>query len=136
MNHVADILDRSKTIHLSKRADYTTKTDENPYENFQRSSLLATWFPSDYVSFAVLIGTKLARLASLLTKEKLGIKPNNESIDDSFLDLVTYCALFYGYWKSKQEILPSGSIESPKIKSCFVHEFFNASCPACVDNLK
>lgn len=99
INHVAEILERSKAIHLKKRADYATDPTANPFENFDRSNLIAEWFPQDYKSFAVLIGTKLARLASLLVSRKT---PNNESLDDSFLDLITYCALFYGYWKERQ----------------------------------
>jgi hypothetical protein len=100
MNPVEEILKRSIKIHAKKRADYTTQPDDNPFENFERSSLIASWFPFEYVSFGVLIGTKLARLGSLLVSNR---KPQNESIDDSFLDLITYCALFYGCWKSKQE---------------------------------
>lgn len=97
-NHVEEILNRSKEIHLRKREDYASDPTANPFENFDRSSIIAGWFPIEYCSFAVLIGTKLARLGSLLVRGK---SPVNESIDDSFLDLVTYCALFYGYWKSK-----------------------------------
>lgn len=99
MNYVEEILKRAIKIHVLKREDYTSDPNIDPYENFDRSTLIASWFPSTYASFAVLIGTKLARLGSLLIS---GRKPNNESIDDSFLDLVTYCALFYGYWKSRQ----------------------------------
>ena len=32
----------------------------------------------------------------------IGKAPNNESIDDTFLDLITYCALFYAYWKEQE----------------------------------
>lgn len=99
MNHVEEILNRSLAIHLKKREDYASDPTANPFENFDRSNAVAVWFPDSYKSFAVLIGTKLARLGSLLITGKT---PNNESIDDTFLDLVTYCALFYAYWKDKQ----------------------------------
>ena len=99
INHVEEILNRSKAIHLKKREDYASDPTINPFENFDRSNLIANWFPSGYKSFAVLIGTKIARLGALLVTGKT---PNNESIDDTFLDLITYCALFYGYWKSRQ----------------------------------
>lgn len=99
-----NILERSKEIHVKKSQDYTTNTEENPHENFERAALIASWFPIKYASFAVLIGTKLARLASLLTKEERagGYTPNNESTDDSFLDLLTYSGLFFSFWKSKR----------------------------------
>ncbi len=97
------ILERSKEIHLKKSQDYTTNTEVNPHENFERAALIASWFPVKYAAFAVLIGTKLARLASLLTKEEQsGYSPNNESTDDSFLDLLTYSGLFFSFWKSKR----------------------------------
>lgn len=98
MNYVEEILNRSRDIHLKKREDYATNPTADPFENFDRSSEIARWFPVTYSSFAVLIGTKLARLGSLLVTGKA---PNNESIDDTFLDLVTYCALFYAYWKER-----------------------------------
>lgn len=108
MNHVEEILKRSMEIHLKKREDYASDPTANPFENFDRSNEIAGWFPDSYKSFAILIGTKIARLGSLLIKGKT---PNNESIDDSFLDLITYCALFYAYWKSKQEVIKSSAIK-------------------------
>jgi hypothetical protein len=107
MNHVEEILNRSKEIHLKKREDYASDPTANPFENFDRSSIIASWFPNRYKSFAVLIGTKIARLGALLITGKT---PSNESIDDTFLDLITYCALFYGYWKERQ-LRESAAIE-------------------------
>lgn len=98
-NHVEEILNRSKAIHLKKREDYASDPTANPFENFDRANGIISWFPAQYASFASHIGTKLARLGSLLTTGKT---PNNEALDDTFLDLITYCALFYGYWKEKQ----------------------------------
>lgn len=96
-----ELLKRSEEIHLKKSEDYTTNTEENPHENFERAALIASWFPQRYSAFAVLIGTKIARLASLLTKEeRSGYTPNNESTDDSFLDCFIYVGLFYSYWKT------------------------------------
>jgi hypothetical protein len=84
-----EIFKKCQKISLSKRQDYTSSTDS--HENFKRSAAVASWFKSDQDKvYAVLVATKLARLGNLLdTKE-----PNNESIDDTFLDLVNYCALW------------------------------------------
>lgn len=89
-----ELLDASKAIHLKKNQDYAN--DNNPFSNFERSAELISWFnnPTDK-SFIALIGTKLARIAELSD----GRTPNNESLDDSFLDLVTYCALWASYVK-------------------------------------
>jgi hypothetical protein len=74
---------------MSKRHDYSS--DHDNHENFKRSAELASWFASDKDKpYTVLIGTKLARLATLLDHKE----PNNESIDDTFLDLINYCALW------------------------------------------
>lgn len=98
MTPFEEILNRSLEIHKKKREDYTTNPDSNPYENFTRANEIVSWFPPEYKSFASHIGTKLARLGSLLQD---GRKPNNESLDDSFLDLVTYCGLMYGFYKQE-----------------------------------
>ena len=127
INHVEEILKRASDIHLKKREDYATNPTADPFENFDRSSEIARWFPTTYSSFAVLIGTKLARLGSLLVTGKA---PNNESIDDTFLDLVTYCALFYAYWKSRQ-ISNQQSMNIKSLNLC-PHEFnIDGICNRC-----
>lgn len=92
-----DLLQRMAEIHTKKKADYATAA--NPFDNFERSGEIASWFtdPTDK-AFAILVGTKLARLGNLLNEDK---EPQNESVDDSFLDLCTYCALWASYRKSK-----------------------------------
>lgn len=81
-------------IQKLKQQDYTSGT--NRMENFERSSFIASWFKNDEdKSFAVLIGTKLARLASLLNKNNnRDSKPNFESIEDTFKDAINYFALW------------------------------------------
>lgn len=98
-SHFMALLKRAEEIHIRKNQDYTTNPEINPYENFDRANAIAIWFPDNFKSFAILIGTKLARLASLLSSKR---RPSNESLDDSFLDLVVYCILMYCYWKERQ----------------------------------
>lgn len=89
---VINRLERIKKIHEKKNEDYTEK---DAFENFDRSGVIGSWFSDPaHKSFAILIGTKLTRLATLLNKKAA---PNNESIEDSFDDLTTYCALFGAY---------------------------------------
>lgn len=82
-------------IHDSKSEDYTG--DDGPFTNFFRASLLAGQFtdPIDQV-FAALIGIKIARLG-VLTRE--GKEPNNESIQDTRIDLANYAALWAAYYE-------------------------------------
>lgn len=107
---VIALLDKIRTIHEKKNSDYAAVN--SPFENFERSAKLSSWFNSDAdKSFVVLIGTKLARLATLLNDKNK--KPNNESIDDSFLDLATYCILWGAYHQNKQIIERSSSAHKP-----------------------
>jgi len=84
-----DIFTKCNDIHIGKRHDYTSGKDN--HENFKHSAELASWFKNDQdKSYVILIGTKLTRLASLLDSKE----PKNESIEDTFIDLVNYCALW------------------------------------------
>lgn len=86
------LLERMQEINDKKSGDYTSA---GPFQNFDRSAELASWFKNNTdKAFVVLIGTKLARLATLLDSGKT---PNNEPVSDSFLDLCTYCALWASY---------------------------------------
>lgn len=101
---VMQILENIKIIHERKNADYSASN--KAFENFQRSAILSSWFNDDRdKAFVVLIGTKLARLATLLNKAGHGATPNNESIDDTFLDLATYCILWASHRKSVDLII-------------------------------
>lgn len=91
---VKELLDKIQAIHDRKNADYA---EGGPYENFERSAMLMSWFKHDQdKAFVNLIGTKVARLATLLNTAR---EPNNESIEDSFLDLCTYCVLWSTFHK-------------------------------------
>lgn len=88
---VERILGQIYEIHAKKNSDYAAKG--SPFENFERSAELMSWFSRDEdLPFVCLIGTKLARIATLRSKTD---KPNNESLEDSLLDLSTYCILWY-----------------------------------------
>lgn len=89
-----EILKSGLKLLESKGQDYCEDREVNQFENFERSNLIASWFKHDEdKSFAVLIGTKLARLASLLNSSRT---PNNESTLDSFIDGANYFALWGG----------------------------------------
>jgi len=94
---VMTMLNKIKMIHEKKNEDYSSP--DRQYQNFDRAAELISWFDNDrdkaYIS---LIATKLARLGILLSS---GRTPNNESIEDSFIDLCTYCIL----WASHHEYL-------------------------------
>ena len=77
-------------VHDKKSADYATSA--NFYSNFEEAAAVAGC--SIDTVFAVLIGIKLSRLKVLLTSGK---EPNNESVQDSRLDLAVYSTLWASY---------------------------------------
>ena len=97
------LLDDIKELHERKAHDYSKESD--PYSNFKFAALLVAEFsnPVDQV-FASLIGVKISRLSQLLG----GKEPNNESIEDSFKDLTTYCALWTSHYVDTHQPRTSG----------------------------
>jgi len=91
------ILDKMREIHDKKSQDYAK--DDNVYSNFEFAALVSDIFtdPVDRV-FATMIAIKLARLAEL----GKGKSPKNESVEDSHLDLATYCTIWAAYRKRHQ----------------------------------
>lgn len=87
-----EILSKMKTLHENKSHDYAQ--DSNVFSNFEIAGNLASHFkdPVDN-SFVNLIGVKIARLSELLS----GKTPKNESIEDTFIDLANYCAIWGSY---------------------------------------
>lgn len=97
---VINRLEKIRKIHEKKNEDYAAPGKS--FENFERAAEVASWFKHDIdKAFIHNIATKLARLATLLNSDK---PPNNESIEDSFDDLATYCLLWgaYGSNRNKQ----------------------------------
>lgn len=125
------IFEKCLKLSIGKRQDYVTVPDKDNHENFKRSAEVASWFKNDRDKpYAVLIATKLARLGSLLSKED---KPNNESIEDTFIDLINYAALWHERisepefdWKSVPLLIDHMFIEGIKSLSfcavCGLHK--------------
>lgn len=102
-----DLLEKAKAIHQKKNEDYAQQG--SPHENFERMASIVQWFknPQDQV-YAGLIALKMARLATLLNKQYEGKgAPNNEPIDDTFLDQFTYTGLWYGNYVDRYKMLLS-----------------------------
>lgn len=83
------ILLNGAKLMKAKQKDYV---NGDTHQNFNRSTSVICWFKDDIDKvYVTLITTKMARLAVLLSS---GNEPENESIRDSFVDLVNYCALW------------------------------------------
>jgi len=95
MSRIPDFLEsleKMKNVHIKKNEDYASPN--NPFSNFDVSEYGLSLFnnPRDG-AFVWPIFTKLARLATLLNSSKT---PNNESIEDTFIDIANYVLL----WKA------------------------------------
>src|SRR5262245_56376016 len=84
------VLEKMAAIHEKKAHDYAA--DSNPYSNFEKAAAFAG-VTVDQV-FAVLLGIKQARIEELT---RSGKEPNNEAIEDSYVDLATYATLRASY---------------------------------------
>lgn len=87
-NLLAEII----ALHEKKAKDYAHSGD--PYSNFKSAAETASGFTGVDAVFATLIGVKLARIRELAAP---GRSPSNESLDDSFVDLTNYCAIWTSY---------------------------------------
>jgi len=88
---IEQILKECNEVMKVKSVDYTT---HSRHENFERMTEVMSWFKSEKDKpFVGFIACKIARLASLLDRHE----PNNESINDSFKDLINYCILWANY---------------------------------------
>ena len=83
------LLREMEQIHDKKNKDYAE--EGNPYSNFEFAAKVAGCSPDTI--FRALIGVKLARLDELLK----GKQPNNESLNDTLLDLAVYSAIWASY---------------------------------------
>jgi len=81
-----DTVQKMKSVLVSKASDYSTNIDV--LSNFKLAGNICGISPE--LNCLSLIATKVARLGVLLNSNN---KPNNESIQDSILDLSNYALL-------------------------------------------
>jgi len=83
---VLSAYDKARLICENKSADYQNNVSRNEY------------FPFGLKSYVQMINMKNLRILSVMDKPKI----NNESIKDSLLDLMNYCAFTIDYLEGKQ----------------------------------
>lgn len=85
------LLSKMREMHNKKSQDYAN--NKNRYQNFESTAVSAGTDVGTV--FRTLIGVKLARLSEL---QGNGKTPQNESVQDSLLDLAVYAALYASYY--------------------------------------
>lgn len=103
----ASFVERMKKILISKRGDYSNQIDV--LSNFKDVATIINSTP-DKVCLTHL-GTKITRLGVLLSNEK---NPNNESIEDSILDLANYAILLSMILSEKQTPVNTSNMQGYK----------------------
>ncbi len=88
--HFKQLLDDMWELHQKKNHDYAH--NDNPFSNFEEAAAEAG-LTVDQV-FKVMVGIKNARIREL---ERSGKSPANESLEDSYMDRLMYCALQLAY---------------------------------------
>jgi hypothetical protein len=81
-----------------KNADYTGK-DADPFSNFARVEALGIC--STEVGFLTRMTDKVCRVVSFVQKGTLLVQ--DETVEDTLLDLANYCLLFAGYLRQKKQ---------------------------------
>lgn len=138
-------LEKMKEVHIRKNEDYATST--NPFSNFDFSESCIKHFTHDHDKvFMVFISTKLARLATLLSSDRI---PNHESTDDSFIDIANYVLLWKAYRREGKidairklmedaidnfPPLPEFVANEPVNFKCQIHDIIN--CANCITENK
>lgn len=92
--HFLEITEQMKSIMFSKGNDYANK---DRLSNFKLAGNISGLTPE--LNCLSLIATKVARLGVLLNSDNT---PNNESINDSLLDLANYTVLLTMLLKDKE----------------------------------
>ena len=95
-----DLDEKLLRISNSKAHDYATEDVLHNFKSVSRAAKelgLNVSDPTNYAMFMVLL--KIARLSNLINTNKW---PNNESIDDSFLDGINYMKLAYCNYKDRK----------------------------------
>ena len=91
-----EITEKMKVIMLSKGNDYA---NEDRLSNFKLAGNICGLSPKR--NCLSLIATKVARLGVLLKNES---EPNNESIEDSLIDMANYTLLLIMLLRDEQKI--------------------------------
>lgn len=92
-----ECIEKMHSICAAKNADYTSDSGD-AFFNFSRVEMLG--IASVEQGFLTRMLDKFCRLISFSRKKHLEVQ--NESVEDTLLDLANYCILFAGFIKSRR----------------------------------
>lgn len=88
------VLDECREIQRRKSHDY-----QNPNSRIRQ----ADHYPRGINTITDMAHQKLIRIYSLLEAAEHGVEPNNESIEDSFKDMINYASFAVSYLRGKMD---------------------------------
>lgn len=92
-NHIQQLYARGVALINKKNADYGA--DSDPFKNFRMADMVGV---SPDRAILVRVSDKLARVSNLIDKEAA---VDDESIDDTILDMINYLAILHAYLRNK-----------------------------------
>jgi len=93
------ICDKGRNLMRKKNADYAGNEGKEPFANFTRVEAMGIC--STEQGFLVRMTDKMSRLSSFVESGKLAVE--NESFEDTIIDIVNYSVLMYAYLHDKKD---------------------------------
>ena len=120
------ICEKGRSLMRKKNADYAGNDGLEPFANFTRVEAMGIC--STEQGFLVRMTDKMSRLSSFVESGKLAVE--NESFEDTIIDIVNYSVLMYAYLHDKKtQSAQSGPLFIPDVKpSDVVHTNGNGCC--------
>jgi hypothetical protein len=92
------ICEKGRSLMRKKNADYAGNGGNEPFANFTRVEAMGIC--STEQGFLVRMTDKMSRLSSFVESGKLAVE--NESFEDTIIDIVNYSVLMYAYLHDKK----------------------------------
>ena len=114
---------KGRELMDKKNRDYAGRGGTEPFANFTRVESMGIC--STESGMLVRLTDKMSRLSSFAESGKLAVE--NESFEDTIVDVINYMVLFYAYIKNKTEN-PSTQIFTQQFLNESVKTFQNKPC--------
>lgn len=92
------LCEKGRSLMRKKNADYAGNEGKEPFANFTRVEAMGIC--STEQGFLVRMTDKMSRLSSFVESGKLAVE--NESFEDTIIDIINYSVLMYSYLHDKK----------------------------------
>jgi len=106
------ICEKGRNLMRKKNADYAGNDGLEPFANFTRVEAMGICTTEQ--GFLVRMTDKMSRLSSFVESGKLAVE--NESFEDTIIDIVNYSVLMYAYLHDKKASTQSAPIFVADVK--------------------